>query len=77
MSSITTKFKEAFELEEVISIFMLCSIAGSIIMWLFFVWYGTGEHIWGPTALFLTLAILFTILAPVFFIFLWFRKKKA
>ena len=65
--------KGKFDLEELIVTCMMMSIAGLIIMWIFVVYYPD----WGAPVVYLTLAIIFTILAPVLFVYLWFRKKKA
>ncbi|MHA2287908.1 MAG: hypothetical protein ACXABG_03890 [Promethearchaeota archaeon] len=75
-------FKEKFDLDEFLSILIGLSLAGMILMWAFY----TTFPFWDPEVslihtegdiLYLSLAIVFTILSPLIFVLLWFRKKKA
>ncbi|MFX0074362.1 MAG: hypothetical protein ACFE96_02895 [Candidatus Hermodarchaeota archaeon] len=77
-----SSLKEKFDLDEFLSILISLSLAGMFLMWFFY----TTFPFWDPevspihtdgNVLYLILAIVFTILPPVFFVLLWLRKKKA
>jgi hypothetical protein len=76
-----SSLKEKFDLDELLSILIGLSLAGMFLMWCFY----TTFPFWDPEVslihtdgdiLYLVLAIVFTILPPVFFVLLWLRKKK-
>lgn len=64
---------EKFNLDETLQYVMIMSIAGIILMWFFYTTFPESPNV----ILYLVLAILFTVLAPLSFGYLWFRKKKA
>ena len=65
--------KGKFDLEEFIVTCMMMSLAGLVVMWNFVSYFpDSPDYI-----LYLILAIIFTILAPALFVYLWLRKKKA
>jgi hypothetical protein len=76
-----SSLKEKFDVEEFISILISLSLAGMFLMWFFY----TTFPFWDPEVslihtdgdiLYLSLAIMFTFLAPALFVLLWFLKKK-
>ena len=82
MSNFIKTLEKKIDLDELLSILISLSLAGTFLMWFFYTTY----PFWDPEVslihtdgdpLFLALAIVFTILAPVFFVLLWLRKKKA
>ncbi len=64
---------DKFNLDETLQYIMVMSIAGLILMWFFYTTFPESPNV----VLYLVLAILFTVLAPLSFAYLWFRKKKA
>lgn len=76
-----SSLKEKFNLDELLSILISLSLAGMFLMWFFY----TTFPFWDPEVslihtdgdiLYLSLAIVFTILAPALFVLLWLRKRK-
>jgi hypothetical protein len=76
-----SSLKEKLDIDEILSILIGLSIAGTFLMWFFY----TTFPFWDPEVslihtdgniLYLILAILFTVLSPVLFVLLWLRKKK-
>jgi hypothetical protein len=65
--------KEKLNIDEFIYTLMMMSLGGLIIMWLFF--GNFPDHAANVT--YLVLAIVFTVLTPLFFVLLYLRKKKA
>ena len=64
---------EKFNVDETLQYLMIVSLAGLILMWFFYTTFPESPNV----VLYLVLAILFTVLTPLSFGYLWFRKKKA
>ncbi len=64
--------KEKFDLEELLSILLGMFLAGLIIMWFFYTTFPDHD----ANLTYLILAIIFTVLAPLDVVLIWFLKKK-
>jgi hypothetical protein len=64
--------KEKINNEELLNIFLVMSICGTILMWMFYLSFTADVG----SLTYLILAIIFTIATPAFFALLWLQRKK-